>query len=204
MSSTRRTAAPRKRPTTVSTVPVGAPAMAQAADDEIDANAPAESDPQELARELLSQIDGLLRDQPSLDEKDREAFSEVFAASLQEVVESGAHQQPLSEAEFQQTINGLKRHAAEAGKEDSDLARHLAGAIASLEQRQTKLALEFGRRLRADGQSSALAWLRQQQSSDQADGSDEGSSEAMDASHPLRSDVTNSRSRRLRGPPKVR
>ena len=162
------------------------------------------SDPQELARELLSQVDRLLRDEPALDEQDRTEFTEAFSSSLKQVIASDTYAEPLTEAEFQHTINALKRRADEVG-DDSSLARHLAGAIGALEQKQTKLVLEFNRRLNADGQESALAWLRAQQNAGgEADVAESGQLQSNDLPSTLRSEVTSSRSRRLRGPPRAK
>ena len=90
------------------------------------------------------------------------------------------------------------------GTDAESLIRRLDEALQPLERKESKLAIEFSRRLADDGEQEALEWLRQQADKPQAGSDDTGSKESPGRrpATSLRGDVVNSRSRRLRGPPK--
>ena len=86
--------------------------------------------------------------------------------------------------------------------ERNTLLRQLNEAIEPLNDAGTQVTLEFSRRLQADGEAAALAWLAEQRKA----------AEKSAAVAPLPADrhgvplagaqaITRSRSRRLRGPP---
>lgn len=197
--ATRRSTSQRKRPTTAPLVG----AAPSAGEGGREASSVSATDPQDMARQVLSDLDGALRQDPAVDEKDREALIDLFSTSLREVVDSGAYAKAPTESEWQANIEVLKQYDLESVSDNGSLARQMAGAVAKLEQQQTKVAIEFSRRMQADGQESALAWLKEQRESS-ADAEQDATQSPLNPSAipTLRDEVTRSKSRRLRGPPK--
>jgi len=159
-------------------------------------------DPQKLAKELLDEIDDLLRNETSLEQEDRQTFAEHFNNALREVVDAGDYATIDTQSTLQDSVDQLKQYAAEIDDGTDGLVRQLNNALAPLERRETKIALEFSRRLDVDGQESALAWLREQQEADEQVVA--GDDQPVPDGNPFqasRDEVTRSRSRRLRGPP---
>ena len=158
-------------------------------------------DASEAARELAGELDEMLRADPSFDEVDRQAFGEHFESALRDIVASGAYAEIPDESAWQESIDELKRHSSTSAEVDG-LAGQIDGALASLERRETKIAVEFSRRLQVDGQESALAWFREQSASQEEEGATPQPVQDRDPGLALRADVIKSRSRRLRGPPR--
>ena len=197
----RRPAAPRKRTAPAAAVGIVAPAADGGAGGTA-SRREGSLDPQKMASELLGQIDDLLRNQPSIGQEDREAFNEHFGAALRKAVDAGDAAGSGGGASLQDSVEQLKRYAAEVDDGSNELVRRLNDALAPLERRETKIALEFSRRLQADGQESAMSWLREQQQATEQDAA--GANQVVpdrNRGQPTRDDVTKSRSRRLRGPP---
>lgn len=196
--ATRRTTAPRKRPAPAASVRPAAPVAGNA---EAAAEQAMAFDPQEAARQLMDQLDEVLRSEPSIDAEDRAEFAEHFAAALRDVVDSGSYADMPSEAAWQDAVDGLRQQIDQADTDGAGLMRQLASAIAPLERRETKIAMEFSRRMATDGQEAALAWLQAQSEKD-AEHKAQESEPVPEPNRPtLRNETVQSRSRRLRGPP---
>ncbi len=196
--ATRRTTAPRKRPAAnVAPAAVGETPALDGAED----NAP-EFNAQDAARDILNEFEDVLRAERSLSDEDREAFTETLTIAFRDVVASGSYAEIPSDAEWQDMLDEIKRQAADIDGGQAGVAHLIANACAPLEQRQTKVTVEFSRRLQADGQESALAWLREQSASSSAEVGEPVAVPQAHALPALSSEVTQSRSRRLRGPPK--
>ena len=171
-------------------------------DEASSAAAAAGFDPRKAADDLLAQLDDLLRSDSSIGQDDREALTGQFAAALRDVVDTGDYAGTDAASVLLDSVDQLKQYAAEADTGDNELVRQLNDALAPLEQRKTKIAFEFSRRLQTDGQESALAWFREQQLADEQQAAAIGQPAAEGNPIPAsRDEVTQSRSRRLRGPP---
>lgn len=195
---------PRKRPApdSASATRIAVPAVDAPAPGADTANQVPGFDPQQAASELLEQIDGLLRGDASIAPEERESVTDQFAAALREVIDKGDYANIDTGSVLKDSVDQLKQLAAQIDDDDSGLVRQLNTALAPLERRETEVALEFSRRLQAEGQESALAWLRKQQQSDARDAAASGQAVPdRDPAQASRDEVTRSRSRRLRGPP---
>lgn len=194
--TTRRTPAPRKRPTAVPAA-VGARAVPVA-----QAPADAGSDAlQDGVDQIAREFEVTLSQDASLDADQRAAIAEQFGAALQQQLDAGPGLPTLPDRrEWTDTVDGLKRSGALSESDAAELIRQLDEAFTQFERHETKLAIEFSRRLATDGEASAMAWLREQQAQS---AEDTAAAPADDHAAPraLRGDVVNSRSRRLRGPP---
>ena len=200
----RRPNIPHKKPAATGTAPAVVPATVGAGTVEAQTDESAGGfDPEKAASELMSLFDEALRGDLQVSQGERDAFSEHFAAALRGVVNAGSFETNDTELTLQESLDQLKQLAADADDGDGALVRQLTSAIAPLELRRTKIAIEFSRRLQTDGQESALAWYRAQQQ--EAEQSSTLSAEQFDSGsnvvRSLRDEVTSSRSRRLRGPP---
>src|SRR5690606_24208748 len=104
-----------------------------------------------------------------------------------------------------EVVKSMQGSGAINERDASDLMRQLDAAIAPLQARESRLAIEFSRRLQSDGEEAALAWFREQIAQDEIEAANKAAA-APDAAkeRPLRTEVTQSRSRRLRGPPRLR
>ena len=153
---------------------------------------------------LQEQFQEILQADAGLDAEQREQMGEVFGQVLQS---AAASPEPVSEDVFdrnrwRQTVELLRQTGGVAEDEADELIRTLNDALAPLERRESQLALEFSRRMAADGEQAAIDWLRSQTDKETADQAQEAS-RIPQGDHPsLRSEVVRSRSRLLRGPPR--
>ena len=104
-------------------------------------------------------------------------------------------------ASWSETVQALQENGAIGGDEANELIRTFESSLQPLERRESRVALEFARRLTTDGEEKALAWFRSQ-ATEASGGSKASSPVPQDPGAALRSEVVNSRSRRLRGPPR--
>ncbi len=137
-----------------------------------------------------------------LDPQDRAALrGQVELALRQQQGDASAEATPdAARAEWRETVEGLRRSEVLTEDDASALLRQLDGVLTPERDRDVARALEFGRRVREQGQDQALAWLKAQ---DQA-GDDDDDAVAVVHAPPasLATSIVNSRSRRLRGPPR--
>lgn len=196
----RRTSAPRKRPGPAPELRSG---QAQAVGRDVsDRNSDDEADAlRDGIDQVAREFEESLRSDASLSDTQRTAMARQFEAALEEqlVSAAGAPVVPDRDA-WTATIDDLRRNGVLSENDATELVRQLGIAFTQFEKRETKLAIEFSRRLQVDGEESALAWYREQQAEEPRTNSlrkPEGG-----APEKLRTDVVNSRSRRLRGPPK--
>jgi len=154
--------------------------------------------------DIQRQFQSLLENDTSLDVGQREHMGRFFEQALQDAAASPTS---LSEDVFdtnawRQTVDQLRLRGDVDQDEADHLIRSLNDALAPLERRESKLAIEFSRRLETEGEEKAIAWLRSQPAHDADVPPKAQPHPAAEAFTALRTDVVNSRSRRLRGPPK--
>lgn len=151
---------------------------------------------------LLEELEAVLRDEPGLDSDMRQ----MLQAQFSEAVEA-AERDPQATAvvpargEWLDAIDALKQSGLLAEGEVNDLIRQIDGALAPLERRESKLAVEFSRRIQEHGHESALAWFRQARAAEEGVSADQADAPRVDSVPAAGSEVIQSRSRRLRGPP---
>jgi hypothetical protein len=156
----------------------------------------------ELMRQFETALQEMQND-PSLDRDTREFLRQQFAQTLSDV--GSGENEPAGipdRAVWMDAVQALQASGAVKESEVNDLIRQINQALQPLQRRESQLAIEFSRRLQTDGQDEALAWFRKEsQQSDNAADAEPSSSFVSPESRPLRAEVVNSRSRRLRGPP---
>lgn len=153
-------------------------------------------------KRLLQDLETVLRDEPGLDSDMRQMLQAQFA----EAVEM-AERDPQATAavpargEWLDAIDALKQSGLLAEGEVNDLIRQIDGALAPLERRESKLAVEFSRRIQEQGHESAMEWFRQARAAEDEASADEADAPRSGPVPAAGSEVIQSRSRRLRGPP---
>lgn len=153
--------------------------------------------------QIARDFEASLREDASLTEAKRTEISQGFAEALEQQLASGGGTPSLPDRqEWTDAIAALRRDGALDESDAAEIIRQLDAAFSQFERHETKLAIEFSRRMQADGEDSAMAWLREQQSAANTDGETAAPAPGGPVSRPLAGDVVNSRSRRLRGPPK--
>lgn len=157
--------------------------------------------------ELLAQFETLLREEPDFDQATREALAGQLRDGMVAAVGS-TEQLPeglFDKSSWNEAVESLRKMGAISSSEADDVTRRLSEALAPLDRRESKLAVEFSRRLADEGEEKALVWLKQAHTAVASDGSASlsdlaGEAKGLDA-RPITSEITRSRSRRLRGPP---
>lgn len=157
--------------------------------------------------ELMQQFDAALQDlqnDPSLDRDTRELLRQQFSQAMEDIQQvEGAPAGIPDRAMWMDAVQALQASGEVSEDEVNQLIRQINQALEPLQRRESQLAIEFSRRLQTEGQENALAWFRE--ASTAQSGSDKDVHAApsqLEASPPSRSEVINSRSRSLRGPPK--
>lgn len=152
------------------------------------------------AQALMAAFDESLQHDPGLDHEGRDYLRETFQGVLEEV-QGGeeAKNKILDRSEWLEMVENLQKVEALDEDETSALIRQLDQMMQPMKRPAVSLALEFNRRCQEDGEEEALQWYRQQveRSSQQPVSAGPRQTDAK----PARDSVTQSRSRRLRGPP---
>lgn len=155
---------------------------------------------------LLGQFQDMLQQEGGLEREDREELARVFEQALQDASASpqSASTEAFDTSTWRETVEMLLQGGFVEQGEADHLIRSLNEALAPLQRRESRLAMEFSRRVETEGQEKALEWFRQaSKASDETATSRTPGAAPPDAAAgaPLRADTVNSRSRRLRGPP---
>lgn len=155
---------------------------------------------------LLGQFQELLQQEGSLGHEDREELARVFEQALQDSTSSpsAAASDAFDASTWRETVEMLLQGGFVEQGEADHLIRSLNEALAPLQRRESRLAMEFSRRVETDGQEKALEWFRQASKAGQEPAAARVSGAAVPertTGSPLRADTVNSKSRRLRGPP---
>lgn len=167
---------------------------------------PAAEDVAADTRQLLQQqFQDVLQEDLGLDRETLELLKVQFGHALEEVqAQQDAHPGIPDRAQWMDAMQALQASGQVSESEVNDLIRQINQALQPLQRRESQLAIEFSRRIGTDGQEKALEWFRQESARAQSSEAEPAASAEApaDVSPLLRSDVVNSRSRRLRGPPR--
>lgn len=172
--------------------------------DQGDTSAGDASDQQrDLKRSLHAEFVAALASDQSLGDGDKAAIERYFAQAI-----DYASDEPASDGTgddvnaWREAVGALQADGSVDEDSANRLIRELTRALQPLHQRESRMAIEFSRRMDRDGEESAVAWLCSQTGDQEGDADVAGtaSSSGSEAS-PLRSEVIHSKSRRLRGPP---
>lgn len=154
---------------------------------------------------LLDQFKDMLQQEGSLGYDDRDELARVFEQALQDSSSAPSGLDAFDTATWRDTVDMLLQSGLVEQDEADHLVRSLNDALAPLQRRESRLAMEFSQRVEAEGQEKALEWFREASKAEQEPAVAQGPGAAAPdrtIASPLRGDTVNSRSRRLRGPPK--
>lgn len=147
---------------------------------------------------ILAEFEAALRSQPGIGQEGLD----FLMPHLREAVESASLQPPridLDGAAWMDTFEAIVGDALDE-QERNTLVRQLNDAIEPFGDERTQLALEFAKRLHADGEANALAWLAERKKAVEAAEATPPPSGKNSVPASAQA-ITRSRSRRLRGPP---
>lgn len=146
----------------------------------------------------IEAFEQLLGADASLDDDMRALLRQQFELAVDAGVDAAV---APDRSVWMDAVQALQASGELAEDDVNGVIRQINAAMEPLQRRESRLALEFSRRLATDGEESALAWFRSQ--SRQAEQAAAGDVPAVSGEvvRPLRGEVVNSRSRRLRGPP---
>ena len=200
MSRVRRPAVPRKRS---APTPVVAAQGAVAQKEDAGAKAGEEATARQSQHETLKQraikeFESSLRDQEGMDEQGLEVLLSAFREAVQEAP-LDAQFTPLDPEEVTRTLNGLVDDGVLVEEDRNAIARQFETALDPLQDPKLQIALEFAQRVERDGEAEARQWLEAQNAA--ADAGARQDPPAADVAPHSRQAITQSRSRRLRGPP---
>jgi hypothetical protein len=162
-------------------------------------------DPAALMGQLLGEFDAVLADNPAIDREMRDQLHAEFSRALEDAAATAATAaaEIPDRASWSETVHALQENGAIGGDEANELIRTFETSLQPLERRESRVALEFARRLATEGEEKALAWFRSQAVEASAGTADAGMAPVpRDTGAALRTEVVSSRSRRLRGPPR--
>lgn len=155
---------------------------------------------------LLQTFQSALQQQSGLDSEDRETLQRMFQEALQQSGAPGAGETAdvADSSTWHDTVESLNRNGMVAQEEAHHLIRSLNDALAPLQRRESRLAMEFSRRIETEGREKALEWFREasKATAEPAGNQQSGPSGFGGATvTALPTDAISSRSHRLRGPP---
>ncbi len=147
---------------------------------------------------VLEELEAALREQPGLDAEGLDFalkhFKEaVFSAPLDPQVDV------QNATAWTDMLNTLVDGGLLQEGDRNDLTRDFEAAMHSLAEPDVALAIEFAKRLESDGEAEAIAWLQQRRDADDVAACEQQSSTTDVVA---KDQITRSRSRRVRGPPK--
>lgn len=157
--------------------------------------------------DLMQQFNAALQDlqgDSSLDPATRAALQQQFAQAMSDMGKAeGATAGIPDRSMWMDAVQALQASGEVSESEVNNLIRQINQALQPLQRRESQIAIEFSRRIQSEGQDKALEWFRAETgkvSSESSTGTVH-SSPPSDVPPLLRSEVVNSRSHRLRGPP---
>lgn len=137
-----------------------------------------------------------------LDREEQEFLGAYFEQVMQGSATQGEDAPALERSDWMQAVEVLKQAGALDESQANALVRRLDDALQPLRKRNVQLAMEFSRRY-AENREQALAWYREQVAATEA-GEGQARSPIPSGADALPgfNMITDSRSRRLRGPPR--
>jgi hypothetical protein len=137
-----------------------------------------------------------------LDAEQQRLLGDHFGEVMREAAANPGSAAPLERSDWLDAVEVLRGMGAIDESQGADLIRKLDHAMRPLQKRNVQLAMEFSRRVQEDGEEEALSWFRAQSAAEASD--DAGAASPPSGNErvlPAGNVVTQSRSRRLRGPP---
>lgn len=115
--------------------------------------------------DLQQQFESFLSSEQGMDPAERQELARLFQKSMDDVAHAPESAAPFDRNAWRNTVESLQ---LAGGLDDDDAARlirSLNDALDAFESTESKVALEFSKRVETHGQAEAVAWLRTQQSS---------------------------------------
>jgi len=112
--------------------------------------------------ELQKQFESFLSGEQGMDPAERQELARLFQQSMDDAARSPDTAAPFDRNAWRNTVESLQTVGGLSEDEAARLIRSLNDALDAFESRESQVAVEFARRLEADGQDSAVAWLRAQ------------------------------------------
>lgn len=158
-----------------------------------------------ITRQLLDELAQGLEEGGLLGREDQAVLREQLEASVREQMAAGpvaARTPDSNRADWLETIEQLRQHQVLSEDDANALVRQLDTVLAPTHSPDVELAVEFGRRFEEFGADEALAWFKAQVAGAASREGDGTAWSASDTPAALASSIVNSKSRRLRGPPR--
>lgn len=201
----RRQPARNPSPSSAGVVP-----LRPVARDDADQAAAPQDELDRIADSLVEELAATLEEGGVLGADDRAALREQVELALRQQVEAVAAGQAVPAAsaaasgrsEWLDTIEGLRENDVLTEEDANALIRQLDTILSPSQNKDVDLALEFGRRFQRDGQEQALAWFKAQLNGASTQSSPNEGAKPSEPPVALASAIVNSKSRRLRGPPR--
>lgn len=151
---------------------------------------------------LLEEFEAALSQQSSLDREDRDFIFEQYKAAIENASLESEFTSGLDRQTWIETVELLSRDQS-AGQADVDaLIRQFDEVMKPLQSAQMQVALEYLQRLQQHGEADAMSWLQEQNRKQEQDVVSDAVRPTLSDLVPRRQSITQSKSRRLRGPPK--
>jgi hypothetical protein len=161
-------------------------------------------DPAAVMEALQAQFETVLQEDAGVDAETRQFLERQFRAAISEAAQApgDAGAEVPDRAAWMDAIQALQASGAVAEDEVNDLVRQINSALQPLERRESRIAIEFSRRLQTGSRDEALAWFRDEMAAASDDAAAAGEPAPLrETVVQLRGDAINSRSRSPRGPP---
>ncbi|MGH8033278.1 MAG: hypothetical protein ACREO8_13210 [Luteimonas sp.] len=159
----------------------------------------------ETTVELMKEVESILAGDATLDRETRDALQQHFSTALNVDAASPPVAADFDSGMWADAVHALQSGGVIAQDEANELIRQLNQALEPLKRRESRLAIGYSRRIGTDGPEKALEWFRREAAKSQQEPtiSPQSAPTSGAVPPPLRGDVVNSRSRRLRGPPRI-
>ncbi|MGY0633268.1 hypothetical protein [Luteimonas sp. A478] len=162
--------------------------------------APEQSQEEGLRQQVIADFEASLRESSSLDDGDLDGLLETFRQAVEDTPLDVALT-PFDPEDLTLALNGLVDNGVLAEDERNDLSRQIDDALGPLQTPDVQMAMEFASRCERDGEEAALEWFQNERRRSEESGQ-EDVAPADVSGMPGRDSIVNSKSRRLRGPPR--
>lgn len=127
------------------------------------------TDLEQMRKDLYGEFEELLRGQGNLEAADRDSMLRHFRDALNdEAALSAPVDFARMQADVASTLGLMQQHGIIDGDDGQQMEQVFAKALRPLQDESLQRAVEFGRRVREDGQESAGEWLASEASARQA------------------------------------
>jgi len=112
--------------------------------------------------ELQQQFESFLSSEQGMDPAERQELARLFQQSMEDAARAPETAAPFDRNAWRNTVESLQTVGGLSEDDAARLIRSLNDALDAFESKESKIAVEFARRIESDGQDSAIDWLRAQ------------------------------------------